>query len=226
TGFLMALAKVDRSAPRILSRQAHQREQQAQQDEQARIQQQVQDLAASFTQQLAHMESTFQQRLAESAATVESTMQRHLSETVSTQTVHLQAVTETLSVVPELKERLTQVERAVQAQPMTEAGQQQAISRSRQAGLRVVPTGQQRAERRRGKREAGQEKFVLDAFVYECLKQDSSLKIEAIQQRARACGQSISIGSISRYRKQYFERQHSLSLSECIESESVAETER
>jgi hypothetical protein len=199
----------------------------------------VDELAASCTQQiqrlsqqLAQIESTFQQQLAESAATVESTVQRQVSEAVSTQTTHLHAVTETLSVVPELKERLMQVERVVQVQlqPVREVGQQQAVSRSRRAGLQIVPTSQQRAESGRGKQEASQEKFALDAFVYECLKENSSLKIEAIQQRARACGQSISIGSISRYRKQYFETYQARSLSGqsegSTESERVAESER
>jgi hypothetical protein len=46
-----------------------------------------------------------------------------------------------------------------------------------------------------------------------CLEENAEAKIETIQQRARSVGQTISTGSISRYRKQYFEAHQVVSTS-------------
>jgi hypothetical protein len=50
-----------------------------------------------------------------------------------------------------------------------------------------------------------EEKFDIRSFVFACLEANGSATIESIQQQALSIGQTVSIGSISRYRKQYSE---------------------
>jgi hypothetical protein len=50
-----------------------------------------------------------------------------------------------------------------------------------------------------------EEKFDIRSFVFACLEENQASTIESIQQRALSIGQSVSMGSISRYRKQYTE---------------------
>jgi len=48
-------------------------------------------------------------------------------------------------------------------------------------------------------------RFDIRSFVFTCLEENAAATIESIQQQAISTGQSVSIGSISRYRKMYFE---------------------
>jgi hypothetical protein len=218
TGFLMALAKVESRAPRILSREAHTREQQAQQDEQARSQQQMDELAASCTQQiqrlsqqLAQIESTFQQQLAESAATVESTVQiqvatelvavqenlhRHLAKSLQPLAT---ALAEVQAVQTHLQQRESDLAQQVQRWHAEAPKQSQEWSEpEKRVMLHAVP---------RRERSTQRDKFDARAFVFSCLQENPDAKLADLAKRALAtCNVELSQSTMSRYRKQYFAR--------------------
>ncbi|MBV9690488.1 MAG: hypothetical protein JO202_12365, partial [Ktedonobacteraceae bacterium] len=197
TGFLMALAKVDRSAPRILSRQAHQREQQAQQDEQARIQQQVQDLAASFTQQLAQRERSMQQQLAQSMHLQLAHERAAMQETVQqlAKSVHMQLATELAAVQASVQ--MTRSELATLQAEGQEQSQEHGEPEKRVV-LRAVPRREQQGE---------QDKVDARACVFACLQEDPTAKLAELANRALTmCHVELSHSTMSRYRKQYFAR--------------------
>jgi hypothetical protein len=216
------------------------------------------ELTTNFNQQLQRLEIQFQRRITETVQRIETDLQRRLNEAISLLQNDLQSSAETRSMSPELKERLTQIERTAQFQlrSVTEEVnrvkvtlEQQLCSqhvtphkRTEQPSLYALPSATQTAkgksamrnkEVRQSSSEARpDEKFDIRAFVYRCLEENAESKIETIQQCARSVGQTISTGSISRYRKQYFEAHQvvSTSRSKVVETEEIetrgdAETE-
>jgi hypothetical protein len=205
------------------------------------------ELAQSFNRQVQQVEMQLQLRMTETVQYMESDFQRRFNEAVLPLQHDVQSSAETLSIVPELKERLTHIERTAQVQLglVTEEVscvkvtlEQQALpqhipfhKRLEQPSLYALPSATQTAgekpvvhnkEGRQGSLEArSDEKFALRAFVYRCLEENAEATIETIQQRARSVGQTISTGSISRYRKQYFEAHLGVSTSRL----KVVETE-
>jgi hypothetical protein len=171
-------------------------------------QDQLDELTTSFNQQLQKVEVQFQRRLTEAVSTLQG---------------DFQSSTEELSTLPELKKQLAQFERTAQLQLTSMAEEmsqvkstveQQGVSpakRSEHPSLYALPAATQKQpthskEVRQASSEAkGDEKFDIGAFVHRCLEENAEATIETIQQRALSIGQTISTGSISRYRKMYFE---------------------
>jgi hypothetical protein len=71
---------------------------------------------------------------------------------------------------------------------------------------------------------SSEEKFDIRSFVFACLEENAAATIESIQQRALSIGQSVSIGSISRYRKQYIENS-AATFNPAVESDIETEIE-
>jgi len=175
-------------------------------------QESLDELTSRFNQQLQHLEGRFQ---------------KCLTETLSTLQGDLQSSTEVLSTLPELKEQLAQFERAAgrQLTSMAEEVSQVKTTVEQQAGSQVAapvkpsshpslyalpPAHQKQAAPSKDVRQTSSEaksdeKFDIGAFVQRCLEENAESTIEAIQQRALSIGQTVSTGSISRYRKMYFE---------------------
>ncbi len=171
-------------------------------------QDQLDELTTSFNQQLQKVDVQFQRRLTEAVSTLRG---------------DFQSSTEGLSTLPELKKQLTQFERTAQQQLASMAEEvsqvratveQQSVApakRSEHPSLYALPAATQKQpaqpkEVRQASSEAkGDEKFDIGAFVHRCLEENAESTIETIQQRALSIGQTISTGSISRYRKMYFE---------------------
>jgi hypothetical protein len=70
--------------------------------------------------------------------------------------------------------------------------------------LRALPSLQQ-ARPSTAPGTSSEERFDIRSFVFACLQENAAATIESIQQKALSIGQSVSIGSISKYRRQYSE---------------------
>ncbi|GAC1651240.1 MAG: hypothetical protein NVS4B12_21830 [Ktedonobacteraceae bacterium] len=104
-----------------------------------------------------------------------------------------------------MAEEMSQVRATVEQQSVA------PVKRFEQGSLYALPSANQKSathtkEVRQTSGDAKvDEKFDIGAFVQRCLEENAESTIEAIQQRALSIGQTISTGSISRYRKMYFE---------------------
>ncbi|MBV9690345.1 MAG: hypothetical protein JO202_11635 [Ktedonobacteraceae bacterium] len=190
TGFLMVLANVERPAPRILSREAHQREQQAQQDEQARTQEQMEQLA----HQLAQMESTFQQRLAYERTAVQESLQQLATELASIQ----ESLHTTHAELASLQE--------VQAEAQERREPEQRVV------LRAVPRREQQGEQDKFDARA----FVFACLQ----ENPTAKLAELANRARTICKVELSQSTMSRYRKQYFARSASPDASSALQGAS------
>jgi hypothetical protein len=167
---------------------------------------QLDELANTFNQHLQQMENSFNHRLAESVLKLQQDFQSSTAE---------------LSTLPMLKEQLAHVEsdshlhfqRVATEIESVKAHLNKQVSvpaietqkKGERPILRALPSLQQAARPSTTAQGTSEEKFDIRSFVFACLEENAAATIENIQQRALSIGQSVSIGSISKYRKQYSE---------------------
>lgn len=113
----------------------------------------------------------------------------------------LQLQEKALSILPDFTEQLGQIEsvneEVNQVKAMVERITLQRTTTSIPAASRKAPTA----------RVVVSEAKPVDrkAFVFQCLKDDPDMKIQAIQSKATESGVSISVGTISSYRTEFFD---------------------
>jgi hypothetical protein len=155
---------------------------------------QFQQFQFQQTETLMQIESTFSERLSPIAETLQlhadalsllPGFTEQLDQIESTTQLHLQTVTEEFTQVKQLAQqvierRTTTIARSASGKP---------------ASGRVMVTEARQIE----------PKIDRKSFVFECLIEDSAMTLSAIQQRATERGLSISVGTISGYRSEFFE---------------------
>jgi hypothetical protein len=193
-----------------------------------------------FAEQLQNIERRFtdvqQQQLAESMQAIETGFQEYLNESLSPITALLHLHSERLALLPAFNEQLDQIGSVAQYQlrtvteevtrvkatlerigsaPLTTMSQLAPVTRQTRARplLQLAP-GRSEA------RTTGE--FDKAQFVYACLRENPGIKIAEIQQRAAEKGQTISVGSVSQYRKAFFESVKVTESESPIETEAVA----
>lgn len=199
----------------------------------------VQHHLQAVAEQLQQIERRFteihHQQLTETVQTIERDFQEYLSERLSAIVATLQLQSETLSLLPTFNEQFDHLRSVAQYQirtteevlqlkaalehissfphPETKPGVA-STSRTRvKPPLQFVPSGSER-------KPSGE--FDKAQFVYACLKEEPSMRITDIQQRAAERGQSISVGSVSQYRKSFFESVKAAENKDSLETEAVA----
>lgn len=167
-------------------------------------------------------------QMSESFQNIEIGFQEYLSESLSPIAATLQIHAETLSVLPAFTEQLGQIEAVARSQFATVTEEFTRVKVTLEQQSHVLPMLAERvsAERSLAASRSLQPKtsvrpliqlpsktgikasadFDKAQFVYSCLEEDPEMTIAVIQQRATERGQSISVGSISGYRKSFFER--------------------
>jgi len=165
----------------------------------------------------------------------ETGFQQYLAESLSPIIETLNLYAQTLTLLPELTEQLGQFGEQTQYQirTVTEEVTQVKVTLDQQANAlpmlaerllaqrTVTDMPEQRVARAKTplqlpvKRSDGGT-FDRERFVFTCLEEDPEMKIAEIQQRAEKMKQSISVGSISTYRKS-FQNRHEMKV---IESDS------
>lgn len=149
--------------------------------------QQLANLASLIQKIETETESRFQKLQSESAASTEK-------------------VTEALSTLPAFSSRLTEIESAFQFQlkEMNESVLKLQNKTERQPTATPRPTKQHTEKASTTKPipniQAQRDRKV---FVFQCLTEDPSMKIEDIRRRAESAGISISTGTVSSYRSEF-----------------------
>jgi hypothetical protein len=185
-----------------------------------RIEQRFTDFHQQQVFQLQNVETGFQELLHESLSPIVATLQFH---------------GETLSLLPTFNEQLDQIATVAQYQlriteevTRVKATLERIGSVPHMATNRLaVPTRQSRVKPLLQLAPGGSERkptgeFDKAQFVYTCLREDPDMKIADIQQRAAERGQTISVGSVSQYRKAFFESMKVAESERPIETEAVA----
>jgi hypothetical protein len=152
----------------------------------------------------ATLDQRVQTMLIENAATGMESLQRQLSQI----RVETQREQELLSLVPILATQIERMEKQVQ----------QHLHEPEKPGKAVVIQAFQEAYEKRQRVPHGAVKMVGDdanerfdtrAFVFSCLQENAHLKLAEIAALARGEGQELSLPTISRYRKQFFDTRES-----------------
>ncbi len=170
-----------------------------------------------------NIESGFQHALTESVQRLEKDFQSHLTESLSAISQELQFHAETLSVLPGLTEQLGQIEETVrvtverQVQALPQLAERLVAQREAVPSVKAMKQPLQLPVKRNEAVSSGD--FNKKQFVFGCLSEDPEMTIAEIQKRVTERGQTLSVGSISTYRKDF---QSGLSV-KTIESEAVGE---
>jgi hypothetical protein len=171
-----------------------------------------QRLHARLVESSAALETSLQERLSEHAAVMMQDVHNQLLAELSQLSMQLQQDQELLSSVPELQSQIGLMQQQVQAlQRHLHAPQKrpdavvirafQPASEKRHKGTTgaVIKTHENTAVT------AAEEKFDTRGFVFSCLQHNAGLKLADIAALAGGEGQTLSLPTISRYRKQFFD---------------------
>jgi hypothetical protein len=184
-----------------------------------RIEQHFTDFQQQQVFQLQNVETGFQELLHESLSPIVATLQFH---------------GETLSLLPTFNEQLDQIGTVAEYQlRITEEVTRVKATLERIGSVPHMATNQLEGPTRQARVKpllqlapGGPERkptgeFDKAQFVYTCLREDPDMKIADIQQRAAERGQTISVGSVSQYRKAFFESMKVAESERPIETEAI-----
>jgi hypothetical protein len=187
-----------------------------------------------FTERIESASLGFQNSITERIEGVDASFQQYLTERLSTFTETLRAHADSLSVLPtieantrfqlrEVHEELAQLKTSMNQQPKTTERLSAIVSQPSSTMPKVERKSEVKAPAPiAAKKTESPLKVDFDKkqFVFNCLTEDRNMTISVIQQRAAELKQTISVGTVSGYRKEYLESHPVFE----IESENGPET--
>jgi hypothetical protein len=171
-----------------------------------------QRLHAVLVESSAALETSLQERLSEHAAVIVQDVHNQLLAELSQLSMQLQQDQELLSSVPGLQSQIGLMQQQVQA-----LQRHLHEPKSRPEAVVIRAFDQRGEKRHKGTNSAvnrthqstdvaaGEQKFDARGFVFSCLRNNAGLKLSDIAALAGGEGQTLSLPTISRYRKQFFD---------------------